>query len=83
MVVKGAAFRAVDVGTVSVEAVVGRRLTFSYVLAVVAEGAVAQVYAVTTFAIKVVLDLEGLLRLMACECLARGDDAAAFVLCVA
>ena len=57
MVVKGAAFGAVDVGTVSVEAVVGRRLTLSYVLAVLAEGAVAQVYAITTFAIEVVLDL--------------------------
>ena len=68
--IKGAAFRAVDVGTVSVEAVVGRWLAFTYVLAVTAEGTVAQVYAVATLAIEMVLDLEYFVRLMAFERLA-------------
>ena len=43
VVVKWASFRAVDVGSVSVEAVVSRWLTFAYVLAISAEGAMGQV----------------------------------------
>ena len=58
VLIKRAAFRAVDVGSVSIEAVMSRWLAFSYVLAVSAEGAMAQVYAVATLAIKTVLDLE-------------------------
>ena len=51
VVVKRAAFRAVDVGSVSVKSVVSRWLTFAYVLAVSAEGAMAQVYNVAALAI--------------------------------
>ena len=51
VVVKWAAFRAVDVGSVSVKTVVSRWLTFAYVFAVSAEGAMAQVYSVAALAI--------------------------------
>ena len=54
----------------SVKSVVSRWLTFAYVLAVSAEGAVAQVYSVTALAIEAVLYLEHFVRLVALEGLA-------------
>ena len=43
VVIKWAAFRAVDVGSMSVKTVVGRWLAFTYILAIPAEGAMGQV----------------------------------------
>ena len=83
MFVKWAAFCAVDVMPVAVESYVSGWLAFSYVLAVFTKGAMAQIYCISAFAVKVVLDLERFARLLALECLARGDNTAAFVFRVA
>ena len=83
MMVERASLRAVDIRSVSVEAVMGRWLAFSNVLAMAAEDAVSKGEGVSALAVQVGLNLERFAGLLALERLARGDNSAAFVLGVA